>query len=203
MRPQYEHAEIHGHYMPKTRDPRLTNMELLLSEVNKMKVQSPNEGTRIYDQKIDEIVQNAKSLTQSAESLGESASWSAAQRVVWRSSKMSAERKLQILGDRVTTADVVAYAVVNHGRWIVNCPSQSCAGAQYASFDDQMFWCVDCNNQETGGQWIPVIWPPSVADIEGALSLRPIQSRNWVPDITPDDLIMNTVSDTKTMNGSN
>lgn len=75
--------------------------------------------------------------------------------------------------------------LVNHGRWLVECP---CGSAQYASCDDARFLCSQCWNEDVGGRWKAVVWPKDPEAIEAALSGRPIPNRNWIPSETVDDL---------------
>lgn len=73
--------------------------------------------------------------------------------------------------------------VVNHGRWIVDCP---CGGAQLACRTDPRFFCVDCLNSWTDGAWVNVDWPRDAAAIDALLSSRPLALQNWNPG---DDLV--------------
>ena len=83
---------------------------------------------------------------------------------------------------------VEAFAVVNHGRWIVRCPW--CSGAQNASREDRRVFCCNCGNAAVKGQWIPVIWPKNWAAIERVLLDRPDpDTRNWERHETLDELI--------------
>jgi hypothetical protein len=77
-------------------------------------------------------------------------------------------------------------AVVNHGRWIVECP---CGGAQLASRTDKRFFCIDCGNVAFEGKWVHVEWPDEAEEIEAELDQRfyPKQ-RNWRPGQTSKDL---------------
>lgn len=79
---------------------------------------------------------------------------------------------------------VAVYA--NHGRWIIECPD--CRGAQIASADDRRFMCDECANATVDGLWRPVVWPEETAEIDRALSLRPVENQNWIPGETLDDL---------------
>lgn len=77
---------------------------------------------------------------------------------------------------------------VNDGRWIVQCPD--CGGSQLASPEMDRFFCVDCLNVGTDGNWIVVAWPDGVAAIEAALSARPdVRTRNWRPNETVGALL--------------
>jgi hypothetical protein len=74
--------------------------------------------------------------------------------------------------------------VVNHGRWIVECPF--CPGAQMADPEDRRFFCVDCLHAGTPaeGAWIRVAWPAPDrrATAEEILEGRPAEAtRNWTP----------------------
>ena len=77
-----------------------------------------------------------------------------------------------------THESVVAHASVNYGRWLVRCPW--CKSAQYASTEDQRFFCVECANAVVGGRWVRVVWPENRAEIEAVLCRRPArENRNW------------------------
>lgn len=88
-------------------------------------------------------------------------------------------------------AELLAYAEVNHGRWIVNCPMPDpehddgkCRGAQMASRSEHRFFCVDCLHRyepAARGRWVRVQWPAEVAQIEQALAPRPVKRQNWTP----------------------
>lgn len=83
---------------------------------------------------------------------------------------------------RAVGGDLPAY--VNHGRWVVNCPS--CPSAQNASFDDPWFWCPTCGS---GGMWHKVTFPKQRTAIEVLLEKRPdITTRNWLPGESVADL---------------
>lgn len=90
----------------------------------------------------------------------------------------------------------VAYAEVNHGRWIVNCPlpdlsqlDKKCHGAQMASRAEPRFFCVDClhrHEPSVRDKWLRVVWPNDneIKGIEAALGPRPLKNRNWAPNET-------------------
>lgn len=86
----------------------------------------------------------------------------------------------------VTAAGPVLTPIVNHGRWIVNCPF--CPSAEYASLEDRRFFCTDCGNPLVGGAWLPVRWPAHHAEIERLLVSRPRTARNWMPHESLKDL---------------
>ena len=76
--------------------------------------------------------------------------------------------------------------VVNHSRWIVQCPI--CNSAQVAARDDHRFFCIECENGGRG--WVTVIWPEDADAIEEVLMLRPDRNtRSWVPGETVEDLL--------------
>ncbi len=83
-----------------------------------------------------------------------------------------------------------APAVVNHGRWIVECPTLGCGGAQLASSTDNRFFCTDCLNVLVEGRWMAVKWPPAsdVRRIDAVLTPRPVEARNWRPGESIADL---------------
>lgn len=60
-------------------------------------------------------------------------------------------------------ASRTAYARLDHGRWIVQCPE--CSSAQLAASTDPRFYCIECGNSGTGA-WLPVIWPDDRLAVE-------------------------------------
>jgi hypothetical protein len=85
-------------------------------------------------------------------------------------------------------ATLVAW--VDHGRWVVGCPS--CNSAQIADPDDPRFFCYVCKNTDNGQRWIAVHFPkPDVRrEIESVLDDRPKdETRNWLPHETVGDLV--------------
>jgi len=185
----FQHAETHDHYLPKKRDARLVEAEQIARQVNEMKVQDPKRGSGIHDDLVDELIKRTLSLATAPKHDQEPAHWTTAQRIVWRSSQLSFERKAEIIEKGSLSEGTVAFAVVNAGRWIVHCPLPGCNGAQYASVQDHRFWCVDCNNKAVAGQWIKVAWPDNVEDIEQALLQRPREAQHWLFGETVADLI--------------
>ena len=71
----------------------------------------------------------------------------------------------------------VVFAVVNHGRWICQCPF--CAGAEMLHDRDRLFMCMSCWNEKVGGQLLKVKLPRARAAIEQALLVRPLENRIW------------------------
>ena len=72
-------------------------------------------------------------------------------------------------------------AVINHGRYIVNCPN-GCGGASVVSIKDSYFVCVECGSPENDGLFYNVKFPGQKARIEELLLKRPIQNRNWIKE---------------------
>jgi len=70
--------------------------------------------------------------------------------------------------------------VVNHGRWLVECPF--CPSAQVASVSDRRFFCVDCGNAAVGGRFIKVVWPTDLTELDDVLGRRPPENANWRSD---------------------
>lgn len=73
-------------------------------------------------------------------------------------------------------------ARVDHGRWVVDCPS--CSSAQYGCKTDHRFMCVECHNVTANGLWRPVIWPKNHEQIEKALAHRATANHHWRPGET-------------------
>lgn len=71
-----------------------------------------------------------------------------------------------------------AFAYVNHGRWIADCPF-GCGGAELAR--DDTFMCRECANASVRHRPLPLVWPAEddVRAIEAALVVRPVLNRNW------------------------
>jgi len=80
------------------------------------------------------------------------------------------------------TAGEALAAVVNEGRWIVECPY--CSGAEFASETDPHFMCTACGNVANGSAWRPVTFPTALRDIEPALDSREQRHQNWLPGET-------------------
>ena len=79
-------------------------------------------------------------------------------------------------------------ASINHGRWIVVCPT-GCNNAEFVG-DSFPFVCTECGYGPT-----QVVFPPDRKAIETALLARPVQhNRNWVPDESLDDLLTENAS---------
>jgi len=189
IQPTFKHAEVHDFYLPKNRNPVIDEVERIALQVNQLKVQDPQAGSGIYDDLVDHLVKQSLAMSQIPEHEREPADWTAVQRVVWRASRLSYERKADIVADTTINTDVKAYVIANTGRWIVMCPFAGCNGSQYASIVDYRFWCVDCNNKAIGGQWVATVWPDNVDAIEQALSVRPLSAQNWTVGETIDDLM--------------
>ena len=84
-----------------------------------------------------------------------------------------------------TRQRVVAY--VNHGRWVWDCPTPRCGGAQVTSPKDPRAFCVECFN--AGDGWWPVDWPDERTTIERILNKRPAATQqNWWPTETMQQL---------------
>jgi len=89
-------------------------------------------------------------------------------------------------GKRRTRGRLLAH--VNHGRWVVHCPTPGCGGAELAR-EDGLFFCCECRNAEVGGDYRTVAFPGEREEIERVLKLRPAPAtRNWQPGETLDDL---------------
>lgn len=72
----------------------------------------------------------------------------------------------------------VAFAYVNRGRWLANCPL-GCGAATEAEYE--WFVCRGCLNAGNDGHRVPLIWPvpADIVAIEAALAVRPLYARNW------------------------
>lgn len=80
-----------------------------------------------------------------------------------------------------------AYARVDLGRWIADCPW--CKSAQFASREDHRFFCTECGNAPVHGAWITVLWPDEWEEIEQILGQRlNVGNQWWSPGETLDKL---------------
>ena len=98
---------------------------------------------------------------------------------------MRQTRRLAIPMPRLTADGPVLSAEVNHGRWLVRCPS--CAGAELVDLEDLRFFCISCAMVGWGGKWLPVKMPSLShrTKIEAELLKRPRrETRNWLPGET-------------------
>lgn len=93
----------------------------------------------------------------------------AAERVVrWMETK--AQRRIA-----TPPRDVVigtAYAYINHGRWVADCP---CGSAQVVTPADPALYCVDC----LPDGWLTLIFPADCASAEAEVAELPKRERNW------------------------
>lgn len=107
-----------------------------------------------------------------------------------------AKRNPSSVGDRTPPAAGVALGVkavarVDSGRWIADCPTEDCGGAEYVSFDDPLFFCHECRNAAFDHHLIAVTVPglQKRHDIEAYLVARPVPvTRNWFPSETVAEL---------------
>jgi hypothetical protein len=90
-----------------------------------------------------------------------------------------------------TAKDEDVHVVVNHGRWVVECPD--CHGAQLACRTDLRFMCNECGNISISGEWRAVVWPAQADAIAAELTKRPrVVNQNWLPGETLTDLQLET-----------
>ena len=67
--------------------------------------------------------------------------------------------------------------VVNHGRWLVDCPT--CGAAVVVSDTDSVYVCPECGSPENDGQFYNVVFPADRVGIERELDKRLLKNRNW------------------------
>jgi hypothetical protein len=72
-----------------------------------------------------------------------------------------------------------AYAYVNNGRWVADCPRPHCNNAVTVEPTQSTFYCAG----RGGCQLVaPLAWPLDVKEIWSALMARPVPAtRNWAP----------------------
>ena len=184
MKLAFEHAETHSHYRPKPVDPRIFDTRNIAAQINEIKVTDPEKGQNVYDSLVDQLVHNSIEAARTIEREAEPASWTAPQRCVWRSSTLPIEKRIEIISDRSIVLGTKAFASINAGRWIVNCPFPGCRSAQLASVLDRRFFCVECNSSAVGGKWVEVEWPNSPEGVEQWVVHRPAEAQHWLPGET-------------------
>lgn len=107
----------------------------------------------------------------------------------WLMGRKSTIRRAQDIGVSITSvgrpddidgAAPPAFAYVNHGRWVADCPTNSCGGALVLLAAAQGFLCVNCLNIEVANRYRPVIWPEDSDVIAAALEARLLpEQANW------------------------
>ena len=100
---------------------------------------------------------------------------------------------------RITGTRGIVEAVVNYGRWLVECPTGD-GHAVYASPGDLWYLCTICGNSTNNGKPYRVVFPSDRAAIENVLMFRPVdrrhpvsqpwesKARNWTPAESLQDL---------------
>ena len=88
-------------------------------------------------------------------------------------------------------SDLSLNAEINHGRWVVECPS--CHNAEFL-FGDKRFVCSECWNDWVDGDAIKVAVPGSRKRIEDLLATRTVENRNWKYPETVAGLIRENTS---------
>jgi len=79
------------------------------------------------------------------------------------------------------------YAIVNHSRWVAQCPH--CPNAMYV-MPGMPFWCTNCLMTGNRGMAMEVDFLEEMDAIERVLLLRPDpKTRNWGPHETLDQLV--------------
>lgn len=93
-----------------------------------------------------------------------------------------------VLGSHNDLGPVVVKARVNQSRWIADCPSSDCHGAEYVDMDNKIFMCSGCWNVDYDYKWLRISVPNDRRKMEAVLLLRPPKFRNWFPNETIEDL---------------
>lgn len=79
----------------------------------------------------------------------------------------------------MTLISEVAYAHVNHGRWIAECPRKFCGNAFQLQPGQATY---QCGGHGGCGMVASIKWPADAQGIWDALQRRPVPStRNWYP----------------------
>lgn len=69
--------------------------------------------------------------------------------------------------------------VINHGKWCLVCPNPHCNNGMLVSWRDPLFWCSHCRMEWNERKPCRALFPREREKIELALSMRPLQFRNW------------------------
>ena len=81
-------------------------------------------------------------------------------------------------------------ALLNHGRWVVDCPADDCVAVLFA--DRPACECRDvsvCDHPSIPcGAPVEATFPPRRDDIDRLLNVRPRVNRNWLPGETLAEL---------------
>ena len=186
--PTLEHAEKSSAYLPRPEDPHMSEARRIAEDINATKVLDPSTGMLINDQRVDALVEHALAIAKRYEHAPEPREWSCPQRCVWRYAHNPYDHRRDVVEDRTVFSGYTMFASVNAGRWVVQCTFPGCGGAQYASFEDPRFWCVDCENKAVGGKWVGVTWPENPLAVEASLGMRPLTAKNWNPGETAEDI---------------
>jgi hypothetical protein len=81
--------------------------------------------------------------------------------------------------DRVSD-DSPAYARVDWGRWVADCP---CGGASLVWLaGPHLAFCASCANADLGGQWRRVVVPDDAVGIASALDGAAPNRQQWAPE---------------------
>jgi hypothetical protein len=81
------------------------------------------------------------------------------------------------IGDHPKESPVVAYARVDHARWLADCP-WGCGAAHALPRAERRFWCTACAGGGLG-KTCRIVWPEHVARIEVNMESLPTALANW------------------------
>jgi hypothetical protein len=87
--------------------------------------------------------------------------------------------------------DGTVEARIEYARYIVDCPN--CNSAEFA-FEDNLFFCSQCNNSDIQGKVRQVKMPKDRKQIEEILGKRAIKNRHWFPTESVKDLEKENIS---------
>lgn len=82
-------------------------------------------------------------------------------------------------------------AIVNHGRWIVVCPTEGCGGAQVGDPEDPRFFCSVCKNGDRS-VWLAVVYPDGefIEELNAVMgTITSENMRNWSPQQTIAEVV--------------
>jgi hypothetical protein len=75
-------------------------------------------------------------------------------------------------------------AIINHGRWKVECPTTGCLGCEDVWREGPLlFFCMACGNASSGGLWRRIAMPADVVAVEAEVLADPIwRVLTWRPE---------------------
>lgn len=97
--------------------------------------------------------------------------------------RLAEEGRVEPVGQN--TDPVLAY--INHGRWVADCATPECFGAELVGGPTMV--CASCGREST----VKYPAPKTREKIEAALDVRLTANRNWYPEETVAELVAQNI----------